>query len=182
MKIAICGSAVIDLPKKLLQKAKGLGEILAKQKTIVFTGATTGYGYEVAKAVRKYGGLTVGISPAESEQEHQQTYQLPLDAYQIIIYTGIGYKARDVLMIRSVEAAIFIGGGTGTLTEFCVAVDNHKVIGVLKGSGGATRLFKKIITVSHRVKPRIIEESNPEKLVKKVSQEVQKRKAHGSAF
>lgn len=175
IKIAICGSATNNLPKNFLKKAKEIGKALAKNKVTVFSGATTGYSYEVAKSAMFAGALTIGISPAENLDEHVKNYKLPTGAYKIIIFTGLGYKARDVVMVRSVDAVIFIGGGTGTLCELCIAIDNKKTIGVLKNSGGATLLFNKIAKISHRFKPKFIYENEAELLVKKVIDSVQKK-------
>jgi hypothetical protein len=112
--------------------------------------------------------MTIGFSPAENEEEHLNYYHLPLDPYKVVIYTGIGYKARDILMIRSIDAVIFIGGGVGTICEMTAAIDAKKVIGVLKNSGGASDIFDQIINVSHRYKPNYIYEDDPEILVKKI--------------
>jgi uncharacterized protein (TIGR00725 family) len=168
IKIAVCGSASNTLPKKILQKARRVGEILAKNNILLFTGATTGYSYVAAKGTYSSGGLTIGISPAESVKEHVDYYQLPTDVYKIIIYTGHGYKARDIIMIRSVDAIILIGGGVGTLVELAAAIDANKVIGILKGSRGVTTLCKQIGKFSHRVKPRFIFSSDPNTLINRV--------------
>lgn len=176
LKIAICGSAKDKLPDTFIKKSREIGKILAESNVAVFTGATTGYSCEAAKGASLSGGLTVGISPAENHKEHTEIYKLPIDIYKIIIFTGHGYKARDVVLIRSVDAVIFIGGGTGTICELCVAIDNEKIIGILDGSGGATTLFDKIADVSHRHKPQFIYEKNPQLLVRKVIRAVCERR------
>lgn len=175
MKIAVCGSGADKLPTVIGRKARRIGELLAKNKIIVFTGATTGYSYEAAKGAINQNGITVGFSPAENEKEHVNYYKLPLDPYKIVIYTGIGYKARDILMIRSVDAVIFIGGGVGTICEMTAAIDAQKIIGVLKNSGGAADIFDKIISVSHRNKPNYVDEEKPEVLVKKIMSSLNKK-------
>ncbi len=168
LKIAVCGSASLKLPKIILNKAKKIGEVLAKNNVALFTGATTGYSYEAAKGAFENGGLTIGISPAENFDEQTNYYKLPTDFYKLIIYTGHGYKARDIVLIRSVDGLILIGGGVGTLCELATAIDNHKVIGILQGSGGATNLCEQIAKISHRVKPKFIYDSDPERLVNKL--------------
>lgn len=168
LKIAVCGSATGALPKGIFNKAREIGKFLAKNNIVVFTGATTGYSYEAAKGAFSSGGLTVGISPAESLEEHINYYKLPTDAYRLIIYTGHGYKARDIVLIRSIDAVIFIGGGVGTLCELSAAIDCDKVIGILKNSGGVTDISKNIAKISHRIKPKFIYDSDPESLVNKL--------------
>lgn len=176
IKIAVCGSSNENLPTRILKKAEEMGKVLARKEIASFYGATTGYSYQVAKEAIKHGGLTIGISPAESRQEHISLYKLPVDAYKLMLFTGLGYKARDVVLIRSVDAAIFIGGGTGTICELCIAIDYKKVIGVLAGSQGATNLFKKIAAISHRAKPQYIYEKRVDLLVKRVVEAAGKEK------
>lgn len=181
IKIAICGSSKDKLPVNLVKKAREIGEALAKDKRVViFTGATTGYSYEAAKSASACGGFTIGISPAENYKEHVEAYKLPTTHYKILIYTGLGYKARDVVLIRSVDAVIFIGGGTGTICELCITIDNQKIIGILEGSGGATAFFNKIAEVSHRNKPKFIYECDPQLLVEKVIKTIADRRNYES--
>ena len=47
----------------------------------------------------------------ENFEDQQKRFE-PIDPtlYTVIIYTGVGYKMRDVELIRSVDAAIFIRG------------------------------------------------------------------------
>ena len=177
IKIAVCGSASLKLSNVIVNKAKKIGEALAKNNVAVFTGATTGYSYETAREVYRNGGLTIGISPAESLEEHINYYKLPTDVYRLIVYTGHGYKARDIVLIRTIDAVLIIGGGVGTLCELSAAIDCNKVIGILKNSGGVTDISKNIAKISHRVKPRFIYSEDPNLLVKKVLKVLKKRNA-----
>lgn len=168
LKIAVCGSSSLNLPSTILRAAQDIGDHCAKNKIILFSGATTGYSYAAIKNAYRRGGFTVGVSPAENLDEHRYYYKLPTEVYTLVIYTGMGYKARDVLLVRSVDAVIFIGGGTGTLCELSIAIDNKKIIGVLKGSGGATELFDEVAKISHRFKPNFIYEKSAKLLVQKI--------------
>src|SRR5215470_6981050 len=122
---------------RLKELAHRLGTALAKRECILITGATTGLPDLVAKAFRKQGGFALGISPAENRQEHVERYRLPEDGADVIVYTGFGYKGRNVINVRSSDIVIIFGGATGTLNEFTIAYDEGKVIGVLEESGGA---------------------------------------------
>ena len=62
------------------------------------------------------GGLTIGILPGESRREANDYVQIP-------IVTGIGY-ARNVVVAKSSQAVIAIGGSYGTLTEIGYALQN----------------------------------------------------------
>ena len=124
---------------------QALGAAIAKAGCILVTGATTGLPDLVTKEFRKQGGFALGVSPAENHGEHVGRYALPDDGADVIIYTGFGFKGRNVINVRSADILIFFGGATGTLNEFTIAYDEGKVIGVLEGSGGVADHIREII-------------------------------------
>jgi uncharacterized protein (TIGR00725 family) len=130
---------------RLQQLAEELGAAIADAGCILATGATTGLPDQVAQVFRKRGGFALGISPAENRREHVTRYGLPEDGADVIVYTGFGYKGRNVINIRSADIVIIFGGATGTLNEFTVAYDEGKIIGVLEGSGGVADHLREII-------------------------------------
>jgi hypothetical protein len=130
---------------RLKSLADDLGAALAKHDCILVTGATTGLPDLVARAFRKQGGFALGISPAENRAEHLARYGLPEEGADVIIYTGFGYKGRNVINIRSADIVVIFGGATGTLNEFTIAYDEGKIIGVLEGSGGIADHIREII-------------------------------------
>ena len=125
--------------------AEGLGAAIARADCILITGATTGLPDLVAQAFRHNGGFALGVSPAENRNEHVGRYGLPDDGADVIIYTGFGYKGRNVINVRSADIVLIIGGATGTLNEFTIAYDEGKIIGVLEGSGGVADHLNEII-------------------------------------
>ena len=140
IKVGVMGAANDALPveerARLTILAERLGGAIAARGCICLTGATTGLPDMVARAAKRNGALTIGISPAISRSEHVDRYRLPEDGAEIIVYTGFGLKGRNVINIRSCDIVIIFGGATGTLNEFTIAYDEGKVIGVLRGSGG----------------------------------------------
>ncbi len=130
---------------RLHRLADALGMAIARADCFLVTGATTGLPAMVAQAFRRQGGFALGISPAENRAEHVQRYGLPDDGADVIIYTGFGYKGRNVINIRSSDIVIIFGGATGTLNEFTIAYDEGKIIGVLEGSGGVADHMHEII-------------------------------------
>ena len=152
-KIGVMGAAGDLLAaegKRLKESAEALGAAIARQGCVLVTGATTGLPDMVSRAARMNGGLTIGISPAASRQEHVERYRLPDDGADVIIYTGFGLKGRNVINIRASDIVIIFGGGMGTLNEFTIAYDEGKVIGVLEGSGGVADHIKEIIDFSRK--------------------------------
>ena len=120
----------------LSEKAQALAAAIAERKLQLLSGATTGIIYVVGKAAHDAGALHVGISPASNAGEHVEKYNLPLDACDLIVFTGFGLKGRNVVLVRSCDIVLFIAGAMGSLNEFTIAHDEGKVIGCLTSTGG----------------------------------------------
>jgi uncharacterized protein (TIGR00725 family) len=146
--------------------AEDLGTALARHGCHLVTGATTGLPDLVAKAFRARGGFALGISPARDRREHVEQYRLPDNGADVIIYTGFGYKGRNVINVRSADIVIIFGGAMGTLNEFTIAYDEGKVIGVLEGSGGVADHIREIIDFCKKpTEGAVLFDRDPEKLV-----------------
>jgi uncharacterized protein (TIGR00725 family) len=151
---------------RLQQLAEELGSAIADAGCVLVTGATTGLPDQVAQAFRKRGGFALGISPAENRREHITRYGLPEGGADVIVYTGFGYKGRNVINIRSADIVIIFGGATGTLNEFTIAYDEGKIIGVLEGSGGVADYVQKIIEVCKKpTAGSVVFDVDPQRLV-----------------
>ncbi len=169
-KIGLMGSARTGMSgpevERLTQIAQQLGQAIAERDCVLVTGATSGFPDIVSRAARKRGGLTIGISPASSREEHCSRYLLPDDGADVIVYTGFGLKGRNVINVRSSDVVVILGGGMGTLNEFTVAYDEGKVVGVLVGSGGAADQIREIAKLSTGPEgTRLVFESTPEALI-----------------
>src|SRR5215470_15340200 len=86
---------------RVREVAERLGAALARYGCILVTGATTGLPDLVARAFRKHGGFALGISPASNHREHVDRFALPDEGSDVIVYTGFGYKGRNVVNVRS---------------------------------------------------------------------------------
>src|SRR6185295_2212233 len=114
-KIGVMGSSAknenqVDA-ERLTALSERLGRAIAERDCVLVTGATTGLPDLVSRAARRHGGLTIGISPATSPVEHVGQFKYPLDAVDVMIYTGFGLKGRNVVNIRSSDIVIIFGGG-----------------------------------------------------------------------
>ncbi|MFH1850653.1 MAG: hypothetical protein ABH879_10840 [archaeon] len=167
MKLAVIGA--VAGADSVMRLARDVGRAIANKGSVLLTGAATGYGHAACLGAMEMGGLVVGISPAAEVSEHKRM-GLPADAFDVIVYTGFGYKGRNVVLVNSCDAAIMVGGKAGTLNEFTIAFDSGKVIGVLTGSGGATGLIKEISEVCDKngEKNNVVYSDDPEKLVDEV--------------
>lgn len=149
-KIAVLGSARVPADSPVREKAARIGQAVATRGGILLTGGCPGLPHEAVRGARSAGGLTVAISPAMNRDEHASVYGYPVDS-EVIVYTGMGTKGRNVVLVRSADACVFIGGGMGTLNEFTIAFDElgpENALGVLSGSEGFSeellRLAKKV--------------------------------------
>ncbi len=140
IKVGIMGSADDTLPGgvggDLRARALALGRAIGHRELVALTGATTGLPYLVGRAAREGGAFHIGVSPAANEEEHVSRYKLPTDACDVVIYTGFGLKGRNVVLVRSCDIVLVIGGSMGALNEFTIAHDEGRVIGCLTKTGG----------------------------------------------
>lgn len=75
------------------------------------------------KGAKSAGGTTIGILPGDSRHAANPHVDIP-------IVTGLGY-ARNVIVVKSAQAVIAVGGSYGTLSEIAYALQNDiPVIGL----------------------------------------------------
>ncbi len=162
------------------EKARELGREIARQHTVLATGATTGFPFWAASGAKEAGGISIGFSPAANMKEHTEVYRLPPQNMDMIIFTGFGYPGRDLLLTRSSDA-VFVGcGRIGTIHEFTIAYEDGKPMGILEGEWETDEVIKNIMSKSNRVNEKIVFDKDPKVLVEKIIALVLKdRKALG---
>ncbi len=170
IKVGIMGSADETLvgvaADATREKAASLGRAAAARDLVVLTGATTGLPYAAGHAAHRAGALHVGVSPAADEREHATTYQLPADGCDVMVYTGFGLKGRNVVLVRSCDVVIIVGGSVGALNEFTIAYDEGKVIGCLTGTGGvADEAARLVNTFPKATAARVFHDDDPARLL-----------------
>lgn len=171
LKIKICVSGAAETShcgEGSLDMALELGREIARQKAVIVTGATTGFPLWAAKGAKEEGGFSLGMSPAETEKEHVESYGLPLDYMDFIVYTGQGYAGRDILLTRTTDAVILGCGRIGTIHEFTVAFEDHKPLGILEGPWMTDEVFKMILDNGYRENEMVVFEKDPKALVQKM--------------
>ena len=144
MIIGVFGSADA-LPEQIQKIAYQLGESLAKRNITALTGACGGVSAAVVAGCKNNNGLTIGVSPARNKDEHINKNNLPTQDLDIIIYTGSGYKGRNIVAVQSSDICIFVRGGVGTLNELTIAIDEGKIIGLLQETGGTADMASNFI-------------------------------------
>lgn len=175
VKIGVSGAAETGYcGLDAFEKAKELGREIAQQGAIIITGATTGFPMYSAMGAKDECGFSIGFSPASTEREHVETYKLPLEYMDVVVYTGFGYAGRDLLLVRSSDALVIGCGRIGTLNEFAIAFENKRPLGILEGSWDTDEILKQIVQSAHRPNPHLIFDSDPKALVERLIEMVQK--------
>lgn len=168
-KICVSGAAEMSCcAPNIKELAEEVGREIVKQGCILLTGATTGVPYYAAKGAKKAGGVSIGFSPAGSRQEHINTFKLPVDYFDLIVYTGFDYVGRNLILTKSADGVIIMCGRTGTLNEFTIAFETHTPVGVMQGSGGTADLIEPVLAKGYRPKTKIVYDTDPKKLVEKL--------------
>lgn len=179
LKIKICVSGAAETShcgEGSLDMAMELGREIARQDGVIVTGATTGFPLWAAKGAKEQGGFSLGLSPAATEREHIESYGLPIDFMDFIVYTGQGFPGRDILLTRTTDAVILGCGRIGTIHEFTVAFEDHKPLGILEGPWMTDEIIKMIIDNGFRTNEMVVFEKDPKKLVEKMIEMVKRTK------
>jgi uncharacterized protein (TIGR00725 family) len=112
MVIAVIGDSACSAEEAKL--AKTVGALLAQQGVTVICGGLTGVMEGVCRGAKTKGGLTIGILPGGDSSMANPWVDIP-------VVTGLG-EARNVVVVKSAQAVIAIGGGYGTLSEIAYAL------------------------------------------------------------
>jgi uncharacterized protein (TIGR00725 family) len=111
LQIAVCGDGAPDTPHA--DAARQAGWIVATAGAVLLTGGMTGVMEAASAGAREAGGLVAAVLPGPD----------PTSAVanaQVRIATGSG-EARNVMLVRSADAVVAIGGAFGTLSEIAIA-------------------------------------------------------------
>src|SRR3989338_8429266 len=182
LKIGVMGTGMERNEAKITEKAKKLayeiGQEIARHNCILVNGACYGIPYIASKGAKSSDGTVVGISPAENMHEHIHTYKFPTDVYDILFYTGFGFKGRNVVNVSNCDAIIIVSGQVGTLNEFTIAYDDGMIIGVMQGSGGIADFINDIIKIANKkTGATLIFDKDPHLLIKKVITAIVKKES-----
>lgn len=110
--IAVIGGAEPSLQEARL--AEEVGRQLAIKGAILVCGGLGGVMEAACRGAQSEGGLTIGILPGDNRRAANPYVQIP-------IVTGIGY-ARNIVVVKSAQAVIAVGGSYGTLSEISHAL------------------------------------------------------------
>jgi uncharacterized protein (TIGR00725 family) len=99
---------------ELVGQAERLGRRVAEAGAVVVCGGGPGVMEAACRGAQAAGGTTVGLLPGldRAEGNPYLTVSLP---------TGLG-QGRNLLLVRSSDALVAVGGGFGTLSEIALAL------------------------------------------------------------
>ncbi len=99
---------------KIYRLAQEVGRLIGQSGAVLICGGLSGVMEAAAKGAKSVGGLTVGILPTNSRKDANRYID-------ISIVTGMGF-ARNVVVVKSGQVVIAIGGKYGTLSEIAHAL------------------------------------------------------------
>ena len=114
--IGVIGSSKAD--PDVLRLAEEVGEAIAKSGAAVVCGGLSGVMEAVCRGARRCGGLTIGIIPSDQKSDANQYVQIP-------IVTGMGV-GRNVMLVKTADVLIAVGGEFGTLSGIAHALNLGK--------------------------------------------------------
>lgn len=168
IKVGVMGSAGGKMDEDILERCKELGRTIADTGCAILTGGCPGLPHAAVLGCKERGGITIGVSPALSIQEHVSRYNSPTDNIDVMIFTGSGLMGREIIGVRSCDIVIIVGGRSGTLGEFAIAYDEGRMIGVLTGTGGVADHIDEILEVIKKpTGSRMFFDDDPRKLVER---------------
>ena len=119
--VAVIGGS--DPSPSELRTAEEVGRELARNGVTLVCGGLGGAMEAACKGISEEGGMTIGILPGDSRRMANPYVKVP-------IVTGLG-QARNVIVVKSAQAVIAVGGSYGTLSEISHALQNNlPVIGL----------------------------------------------------
>jgi uncharacterized protein (TIGR00725 family) len=116
--IGVIGASRAD--EELTRLAEELGREIASRGAAVVCGGMTGVMEAVCKGARSKGGLTIGIIPSDDKNDANKYVQIP-------IVTGMGV-GRNVMLVKTADVVIAVGGEFGTLSEIAHALNIGKTV------------------------------------------------------
>ncbi len=112
LHIGVIGEGVCS--RASARAAERVGAAIAAAGAVLFCGGRTGVMEAAARGAARAGGTVVGVLPGFSRGDANRWVTIP-------IVTGMD-QARNVVLVRSCDAVIAVGGSYGTLSEIALAM------------------------------------------------------------
>ena len=116
--VGVIGASRAD--EELMELAEAVGEEIASRGFALVCGGMTGVMEAACRGARKKGGLTIGIIPSDQKSDANPHVQIP-------VVTGMGV-ARNVILVKTADVLVAVGGEFGTLSEIGHALNIGKTV------------------------------------------------------
>lgn len=124
LTIAVSGTGG-EVADELLELAREVGALLARDGVLVLTGGLDGIMAAAAQGAREAGGQVVGLLPGDRSDGGNEHLSVALG-------TGLG-QMRNALLVNAADGLISVGGSWGTLSEIALATRAGKPVVCLRG-------------------------------------------------
>ncbi|NOY86933.1 MAG: TIGR00725 family protein [Deltaproteobacteria bacterium] len=116
--IGVIGSG--NQSKRDDETAFQVGRLIAESQAILVCGGLSGVMEAACRGASLPGGRAVGILPGDDRADANPYVTIPIP-------TGMGI-ARNVLVVKTSDVLIALGGGSGTLSEIAIALKLEKPV------------------------------------------------------
>jgi uncharacterized protein (TIGR00725 family) len=152
MKLAIISSASETYPDSVNSVVTGVIENLTTND-VILTGGCLGIPGLFTKLAKNSNIKTVAYSPDSNSDLHNKRYDnLHTDYFDSIKFIP-GFTARSLQMIHDADAVVLLNGRIGTLSEFTIALEEGKYVGVVTETGGIADRLEYILSVAQKEFP-----------------------------
>jgi uncharacterized protein (TIGR00725 family) len=112
LHIGVVGEGVCSA--RLAREAERVGAAIARAGAVLLCGGLRGVMEAASRGAAEAGGVVVGLLPGFRRRDANRWVTIP-------IVTGLD-QARNVVLVRSCDAIVAIGGMYGTLSEIALAL------------------------------------------------------------
>lgn len=154
MKIAIISSAEIKIPKNTIPVIKEIISRLSEfPKIEIATGGCLGIPGLIVEKAKAVGIRTIAYSPDKDEHNHnKRSDNLALEYFNEIKHFP-GLTMRSLAMVKEVDCILMLNGRIGTLSEFTIALEEDKRVGIITNTGGISDHVEYILKVAQKEFP-----------------------------
>ncbi|MEI7620007.1 MAG: hypothetical protein WCJ57_00360 [Candidatus Falkowbacteria bacterium] len=151
MKIAIISSASLTTTKESIAAVDIIIERLRQENSIrISTGGSLGVPGDIIKKAKLNGIYTTAYSPDEDVKSHNKRHDnLELDYFDEVKHFN-GFTLRSLKMIDDADCVLVLNGRMGTLSEFSIALEEGKRVGVITETGGIADHLENITRLTQK--------------------------------
>lgn len=154
MKIAIISSASVQVENGIQKKIQEIVKKFSEVSNITLvTGGSFGIPGLCIQEAKRLLIPTIAYSPDKNSIEHNARFDnLDINYFNEVKYIP-GFTARSLEMIHNVDGILLLNGRIGTLSEFTIALEEGKRVGVITNSGGIADHLEYILKIAQKEFP-----------------------------